>query len=61
LALFLAPLEAPGAAPRKLAVGAVADLCLLQQPWTQVRLELAEVRPRITLRAGGIVYADSSQ
>lgn len=61
LALFLAPLEAPGAAPRKLMVGVAADLCLLRQPWNEVRLQLAEVRPRMTLKAGGIVYADSSQ
>ena len=40
LALFTGPAEAPGAAPRPLAVGAVADLCLLDRPWREARRRL---------------------
>jgi predicted amidohydrolase YtcJ len=36
LALFLTPLDAPGGAPRRVAVGAPADLCLLDAPLSQV-------------------------
>jgi predicted amidohydrolase YtcJ len=33
LALFASPAEAPGAPPRRVASGCVADLCLLDRPW----------------------------
>jgi predicted amidohydrolase YtcJ len=37
LALFTTPPEAPGGAPRSVAPGAPADLCLLRVPWKQAR------------------------
>ena len=37
LALFLAPLDDPGGPPRRVAVGAPADLCLLDRPWRDAR------------------------
>lgn len=40
LALFTTSPEAPGGAPRELGVGSVADLCLLDAPWADVRIDL---------------------
>jgi len=57
LALFTAPLRAPGAAPARIAIGSVADLCLLPQPWNAVRLALGAVRPRLSLRAGVPIWS----
>jgi predicted amidohydrolase YtcJ len=37
LALFTSPPGAPGAAPRRIRVGALADLCLLDRPWSEAR------------------------
>lgn len=56
LALFTAPLSAPGMAAPVLAVGAVADLCLLTQSWAQTRADLAGVRVRLTLRTGCEIF-----
>ena len=52
LVLFLSPPAAPGAPPPRLAVGAVADLCLLQSPWRQAARALSAVRVRQTWRDG---------
>ncbi len=41
LSLFTTRPDAPGAAPRRIAVGAVADLCLLDTPWSEARLDLS--------------------
>lgn len=57
LALFLSPPEAPGAAPRRVAAGAVADLCLLDRPWRQARAALAETGCRATLRGPEVLWA----
>jgi predicted amidohydrolase YtcJ len=43
---FLAPLDAPGAAPRRLAVGAPADLCLLDRSLDAALAQPAAVRVR---------------
>jgi predicted amidohydrolase YtcJ len=40
LALFTSPLQAPGAPPRQVKVGAVADLCLLSWRWEEARTRL---------------------
>ncbi|HEX5067834.1 MAG TPA: metal-dependent hydrolase, partial [Myxococcota bacterium] len=40
LALFTTPADAPGAAPRRIAPGAPADLCLLDRPWSAARRQL---------------------
>lgn len=52
LALFTAPLRAPGAPLPRIELGGTADLCLLAQPWNRVRASLGSVRPRLVLRAG---------
>jgi len=57
LALFTSPPYAPGAAPRTIAVGAPADLCLLSAPWSKVRDELSSSLVRATLRDGRIVWS----
>lgn len=40
LTLFLAPLDDPGGAPRRVEIGAAADLCLLSRPWNGARSAL---------------------
>ncbi|PPE75688.1 hypothetical protein C3942_02000 [Solimonas fluminis] len=57
LALFTSPLEAPGTAAPKLAVGAAADLCLLTQPWGVARNALAQVEVRACWREGRLISA----
>jgi len=56
LALFTTPPETPGAPPRRLAPGALADLCLLDRPWAAARRALAGVRIRATLVGGTVVW-----
>lgn len=46
LALYTGPLPAPGSAPDALRVGAPADLCLIEQPWSLARQNLAAVTVR---------------
>ena len=57
LALFTTPLEAPGSAPRRVAVGQPADLCLLECCWAEARCDLAAVRVRQTWRDGLSIFA----
>ena len=56
LALFLAPLDAPGGPRRRVAVGAPADLCLLDAPWSQVRTALHRDRVMATLFGGEVAF-----
>lgn len=56
LALYTKPSGDAGAASRKVEIGAVADLCLLDRPWVQARDRLAEVRPVATWISGELVY-----
>ena len=60
LALFTAPLDAPGRPLPRLEVGAPADLCLLHAGWRGVRADLAGIRPRLTLRGGRVIWAVSN-
>jgi len=55
LGLFLGPLEVP-AASREVVVGAVADLCLLDRPWSEARQRLDASDVRATLRAGELIF-----
>ncbi|MBW2426810.1 MAG: amidohydrolase family protein [Deltaproteobacteria bacterium] len=52
LALFTTPPQAPGGAPRRVVVGARADLCLLDLPWSEARSRLERERVRATLVDG---------
>jgi predicted amidohydrolase YtcJ len=56
LSLFLGALDTPGGRPRKIAVGAPADLCLLDRPWAQARSDLAQVAVQATIKSGRIVW-----
>ena len=57
LSLFLGPLEEPHRA-RRIAVGATADLCLLDRPWRQARVRLDSACVRATVRRGEIIHDD---
>jgi len=57
LALFTAPLNAPGQQLPRLEIGATADLCLLHAGWRRARADLAGIRPRLTLRGGRVIWA----
>jgi predicted amidohydrolase YtcJ len=56
LALFLAPLRNPGGAPRRVRVGATADLCLLDRPLEQVMREPTSRAVRLVLRDGVVIH-----
>ena len=56
LALFTSPAQAPGAAPRAVATGAPADLCLLERPWRDARDELSSSLVAATIRSGTVVW-----
>lgn len=55
LALFTTPARAPGAAPRRIAPGEPADLCLLDRPWKQARDRLDAGDVVATLQRGAIL------
>lgn len=56
LALFTTPPSAPGGQPRRVTVGIVADLCLLDRSWSRARDELSSAMVRATLRGGEIIW-----
>jgi len=55
LALFTTPAESPGGTPRPIEVGAVADLCLLDRPWSRARECLSSECVAATLRGGRVI------
>ena len=55
LALFTTRSEAPGGPTRRVEVGEIADLCLLDRPWSLARDDLAAARVVLTLRAGSVI------
>ena len=56
LALFTSPPEDARRGPRRVAVGAAADLCLLDRPWSEARHEPSSDRVRATWSAGRLVH-----
>jgi hypothetical protein len=54
--LFTSPAHAPGAPPRRVTVGAIADLCLLDRPWSRAREALSSTMIRATIIAGRIAW-----
>ena len=56
LALFLAPLDNPGGPTRHIRPGVVADLCLLDRPWAEMRRDLRACRVVLTLRKGAQIW-----
>jgi len=57
LALFTSPPNAPGGLPRPVNLGAIADLCLLDRPWSSARSDLSSATVRTTLRAGRVIWS----
>ena len=55
LDLFLGPPDAPAGPPRRIEVGAAADLCVLDRPLADALEDLAAVRVTATLVAGRLV------
>ena len=56
LALFTSPAEAPGGAPRRVRVGAPADLCLLERGWAEARTRLDAADVCATFCSGAPVF-----
>jgi predicted amidohydrolase YtcJ len=56
LALFTAPADNPGGPSRKIAVGEIADLCLLDRSWDEARVRLRQEDVAATIRAGELIY-----
>jgi predicted amidohydrolase YtcJ len=56
LALFTSPPARPGAAPRSIEVGARANLCLLDRPWSTARSELSSEGVVATIRNGRVIW-----
>ncbi|HEY0973249.1 MAG TPA: amidohydrolase family protein [Solimonas sp.] len=56
LAGFLSPLAAPGGAPRRILVGAAADLCLIEGSWAALLAAPGATRVRRTWRAGQSIF-----
>jgi len=57
LRLFTTPPNAPGGAPRPIAPGAPADLCLLRLPWREARESLCATHVRATWRGGEQIWS----
>ena len=53
---YLGSPDDPGGPVRSLQVGAPADVCLLDRNWAAARVQLSEVKPVLTVRAGRIIY-----
>ena len=60
LSLFLGSLNEPHR-PRRIAVGAAADLCLLDRPWRDARIQLSSACVRATVQAGKLTHHSSDQ
>ena len=56
LALFTSSPSVPGGPSRRVTVGAVADLCVLDRPWSRARDELSSSMVTATVVAGRIVW-----
>ncbi len=56
LSLFCSDPLNPGRTRRRIAVGAAADLCLLDRPWAQARSDLSKVAAAATFKAGEVVW-----
>ena len=56
LAMFTSAAADPGGASRTVAVGAPADLCLLNRPWQEARQRLDSADVRATIKSGKLIY-----
>ncbi|TFH23414.1 MAG: hydrolase, partial [Myxococcales bacterium] len=60
LALFTSPPKLPGGSPRRVCVGAVADLVVLREPWSRARHQLSSDLVTATIRDGAIIWKGDS-
>jgi predicted amidohydrolase YtcJ len=56
LALFTTSADDPGGVPRAVEVGASADLCLLDRPWSEARTQLSRDHVVATVCRGRVVW-----
>ena len=56
LALFTTPAGEPGGAPRRIAVGEAADLCLLDRGWKEARESLRHEHVAATVLGGEVTF-----
>jgi len=56
LAIYTKPANDAGAQARKVEVGALADICLLDRSWADARESFSDVRVQATWVAGELVY-----
>ena len=56
LALYTKPVHDAGALPRKIEIGGMADLCLLDRDWAKARSNLSDVSVQATWIGGELVY-----
>ncbi|MCY3822123.1 MAG: amidohydrolase family protein [Gammaproteobacteria bacterium] len=56
LALFTTPAEDPGGAPRRIAVGEAADMCLLDRGWQEARESLSHEHVAATILGGEVIF-----
>ena len=57
LALFTTPPENPGGAPRRVAVGEAAELCLLDRSWARARRVLSSELVAATVLGGEVTFS----
>jgi predicted amidohydrolase YtcJ len=57
LAMFLGPLDAPGGSPRRVALGAPADLCLLDRPLATALAEPSADHVALTVIGGQVAFS----
>jgi predicted amidohydrolase YtcJ len=60
LDLYLSPAQTPGRNMRRVAIGAAADLCVLDRSWNAARTDLSAVRVLATFRRGQCVAGGES-
>ncbi len=56
LSLFTTRVEEPGGAPRRIAVGETADMCLLDRRWNEARASLRHEHVAATILGGEVIY-----
>ena len=56
LALFTTPAGDPGGAPRRIAVGETADMCLLDRSWKEARESLRHEHVAATILGGEVIF-----
>ena len=61
LALYTKPCHDAGAPARRVEVGEIADLCMIDRPWAEARENLGDVRVKATWVGGKLVYNGVNQ